>query len=70
MARARRMNRSARAGDVELGGGPQVANAAAIASREKCAFRPLGLGTTQSRAGPSGSGCGPVPARGRPNAVR
>jgi len=34
------------------------------------AFRPLGLGTTQSRASARDSGCGPVLARGRPNAAR
>ncbi len=34
------------------------------------ALRPLGLGSTQTREPPSGSGCGPMSARAWPNAVR
>ena len=47
-------------------------NAAPRVCGVKCAFRPLGLGSTHSRAPASGSGCGPKPAFGRaePDPVR
>ncbi|GAB3940280.1 hypothetical protein GCM10027614_23690 [Micromonospora vulcania] len=46
------------------------ANAAPRVTAVKCAFRPLGLGSTHSRAPASGSGCGPKVALGRPNPIR
>ncbi len=48
----------------------RAANWAAMASSVQCAFRPLGLGTTQAWAPASGSGWGPTVACRWPNAVR
>lgn len=42
-----------------------AANSAVNAGSGKCAFSPLGLGSTHTRAGPSRSGCGPSPPPGR-----
>ena len=70
MARARRMNRSARTGDVEIGGGPQVEERGSYRVQGEVRVQAAGIGHHPEPGGPERvrlrSGAG---AR-RPNAVR